>query len=302
MADEAGFESLWISDHFHPWNDEQGQSPFVWSIIGAIAQVCDAAHHHGGDLPDDPHPPRDRRARRGHERRADPGPLRRSASVGRGAQRARHRRALARRRGAAGHARGGRRRHAQAVARRLRRPSRRHYTVENARLYTLPDEPPPVYVSGFGPSAAALAGRIGDGFVTTSPDKDMIARVPRRRRRGQAGTCRLQGLLGQRRRPVRRHRAPAVGQQRAAGRAVPDPAQPEALRAGERARHQAVHADSIAYGDDVDRHVEAFRPFADAGVDVVHISQMGGRYGETNAAGFFEFYRDEVLPRLREIG
>src|SRR5690242_10602437 len=39
-AYEAGFESLWISDHFHPWNDEQGQSPFVWSMIGAIAQVC----------------------------------------------------------------------------------------------------------------------------------------------------------------------------------------------------------------------------------------------------------------------
>src|SRR3978361_635539 len=41
MAAEAGFESLWISDHFHPWNDEQGESPFVWSVIGAIAQVCD---------------------------------------------------------------------------------------------------------------------------------------------------------------------------------------------------------------------------------------------------------------------
>ena len=40
-AEKAGFEALWISDHFHPWNDEQGQSPFVWSMIGAISQVCD---------------------------------------------------------------------------------------------------------------------------------------------------------------------------------------------------------------------------------------------------------------------
>src|SRR6187431_1466353 len=39
-AEDAGFQALWISDHFHPWNDEQGQSPFVWSMIGAIAQVC----------------------------------------------------------------------------------------------------------------------------------------------------------------------------------------------------------------------------------------------------------------------
>ena len=39
-AEEAGFEALWISDHFHPWNDEQGQSPFVWAVIGALSQVC----------------------------------------------------------------------------------------------------------------------------------------------------------------------------------------------------------------------------------------------------------------------
>src|SRR5438552_19129396 len=36
-AEAAGFHALWISDHYHPWNDEQGESPFVWSVIGAIA-------------------------------------------------------------------------------------------------------------------------------------------------------------------------------------------------------------------------------------------------------------------------
>ena len=59
--------------------------------------------------------------------------------------------------------------------------------------------------------------------------------------------------------------------------------------------------DSIAYGADVDRHVEAFRPYADAGFDVVHISQIGASEQETNAEGFFAFYRDEVLPRLRDL-
>ena len=39
LAEEAGFDALWISDHFHPWLDEQGQSGFVWSVIGAISQV-----------------------------------------------------------------------------------------------------------------------------------------------------------------------------------------------------------------------------------------------------------------------
>jgi len=36
-VEEAGFDSVFISDHFHPWNDRQGESAFVWSVIGAIA-------------------------------------------------------------------------------------------------------------------------------------------------------------------------------------------------------------------------------------------------------------------------
>jgi len=41
MAEEAGFTFALISDHFHPWIDAQGQSPFVWSVIGAIAQATE---------------------------------------------------------------------------------------------------------------------------------------------------------------------------------------------------------------------------------------------------------------------
>ena len=39
LAEEAGFDALWISDHYHPWKDEQGQSAFVWSLIGALSRV-----------------------------------------------------------------------------------------------------------------------------------------------------------------------------------------------------------------------------------------------------------------------
>src|SRR5215204_4270763 len=39
LAEQAGFERLWISDHYHPWNDEQGNSPFVWLVIGALSEV-----------------------------------------------------------------------------------------------------------------------------------------------------------------------------------------------------------------------------------------------------------------------
>src|SRR5437867_4109515 len=37
-ADECGFVGGLISDHYHPWTDRQGNSPFVWSVAGAIAQ------------------------------------------------------------------------------------------------------------------------------------------------------------------------------------------------------------------------------------------------------------------------
>ena len=46
--------------------------------------------------------------------------------------------------------------------------------------------------------------------------------------------------------------------------------------------------------------VEAFEPFADAEFDKVYISQMGGRDPPTYVRGFFDFYREDVLPRLRQ--
>ena len=37
LAEEHGFDFVSISDHYHPWVDEQGHSPFVWSMLGALA-------------------------------------------------------------------------------------------------------------------------------------------------------------------------------------------------------------------------------------------------------------------------
>ena len=41
MAEEAGFTFALISDHYHPWVETQGHSPFVWSVIGGIAQATE---------------------------------------------------------------------------------------------------------------------------------------------------------------------------------------------------------------------------------------------------------------------
>src|SRR5581483_1252395 len=50
----------------------------------------------------------------------------------------------------------------------------RHFTVDRARLYTVPDEPPPIAVAAAGPEAARLAGRIGDGPISTAPDRELV--------------------------------------------------------------------------------------------------------------------------------
>src|SRR4051812_32667629 len=39
LAERSGFEALWVSDHFHPWLDDRGPTPFVWSVLGGIAAV-----------------------------------------------------------------------------------------------------------------------------------------------------------------------------------------------------------------------------------------------------------------------
>ena len=112
----------------------------------------------------------------------------------------------------------------------------RHYTVENARVYDLPDAPPPVFVSGFGPKAIDVAARIGDGFVTTSPDADAIGRY-RSGRRQRAGPRRHEGLLHGRRgrRAQTAHRLwPNEGLPGELAQVLPTPG---ALRAGLRAGH-----------------------------------------------------------------
>ena len=50
----------------------------------------------------------------------------------------------------------------------------KHYTVDRARLYTVPDEPPPLAIAAAAENAAELAGRLGDALVSTAPDADIV--------------------------------------------------------------------------------------------------------------------------------
>ena len=70
----------------------------------------------------------------------------------------------------------------------------RHYCVERARIYTLPDEQIPVMVAAGAPEAARLAGRVGDGFIGTAPERQLLAEFDRaggagKPRFGQVTVC-----------------------------------------------------------------------------------------------------------------
>ena len=153
-AEEAGFDALWISDHFHPWTDAQGQSPFVWSMIGAISQVCDLPVTTAVTCPTvRTHPAIVAQAAATAAVLLGEGRF--TLGVGTGEALNEH---------VLGDAwpRTERRlemlEEAVGLIRRLWEGEvvsheGTHYRVDTARIYTRPDTPPPVYMSAFGPKA-----------------------------------------------------------------------------------------------------------------------------------------------------
>lgn len=171
----------------------------------------------------------------------------------------------------------------------------KHYTVENARLYTVPDEPVPIDVSAFGPQAAEVAARVGDGLITMAPDESVVERF----RRGGGGSKPVYGGLKvcwgtDEREAVRTaHRLWATEQLPGElPQVLPTPTHFE--QGSELVTEERV-ARAVRCGDDPDAHVEALSAFVDAGFDGVYVNQIGA-----DQQGFFDFYRTKVLPRLRD--
>lgn len=295
LAQEAGFEALWISDHFHPWIDEQGQSPFVWSMIGAISQVCDLPVTTAVTCPTVRiHPAIIAQA--AATSAALLGPGRFTLGVGTGE-------ALNE------HILGDVWPHAAIRLEMLQEAVQiirelwtgkvvshegTHYTVDTARIYTLPDEPPPIYVSAFGPKALDLATRLGDGFISTMPDADSVETF--RKAKGADAPTQVGFKVGWGR---NREQAiddayrlwPNAGVPGELSQVLPAPQHFE--QAVEMVTREKI-AESTAFGSDVAEHVEAFAPFVAAGFDDVYVANMGPRYADMLAA-----YGTEVLPQVR---
>ncbi|MEU3511670.1 LLM class F420-dependent oxidoreductase [Streptomyces longwoodensis] len=293
MAEQAGFQALWISDHYHPWNDAQGQSPFVWSVIGALSEAVSLPVETAVTCP---------------TVRMHPAVVAQAAATSAVMTRGRFRLGVGSGEALNEHVLGDAwppatvrlemLEEAVQVMRRLFTGEEvthhgKHYTVENARLYTVPDEPVPIDVSGFGPKATSLAARVGDGYITMTPDASMVEQY----RKGGGGS-----------KPVSGGMKVCYGTDRDAavrtvhelwpnqflpgemGQILPTPSHFEQL---EPLVTEQMVADNTVCGDDVDQHVAALTEFADAGFDRIYVNQIG-----PDQQGFFDFYRTKVLPRL----
>jgi G6PDH family F420-dependent oxidoreductase len=291
-AEEAGFHALWISDHFHPWNDEQGHSPFVWSTIAAISQAtrlpvttavtCPTIRIHPAIV--------------AHAAATSAALLEGRFALGVGSGEALNEHILGDRWPDAD-VRLEMLEEAIEVIRTLwqggvRDHRGRHYEVENARIYDLPAEPPPILVSGFGPKSVRLAARIADGYVTTMPDAELIALY---RSEGGAGSVRAgtKVCFGPDEAQARRtaHRLwPNESLPGELAQVLPTPRHFE--QASQLVTEEMV-AESVPCGPDLDRHVAALQEYADAGVDELFVQQIGP---EQDA--FFDTWAREVLPRF----
>ena len=293
-AEAIGLDFVSVSDHYHPWVDAQGHSPFVWAVLGGIAATtervgvatgvtCPIMRIHPAILA------------QAAATVATMLPGRFSFGVGTGEALNEH---VTGEHWPEADVRLDMLEEAVHVIRELWEGglySHRgaHYTVENARLYSVPDSPPPVIVSGGGQKAAELAGRIGDGFWGMGPNAELVETY---RKAGGEGPAYAQVTC-------------CWGTDEAAARRTAFEIWPNAGLTGQLAQELTLPSyfeaaceplteekvtGSLPCGPDVQPYLDSFKTYVDAGFDHVYFHQIG-----PDQQGFLDFCERELLPRLR---
>jgi G6PDH family F420-dependent oxidoreductase len=294
-AEQAGFRSVWISDHFHPWIDRQGQSPFVWSVIGGIAASTDLTVTTAVTCPTVRiHPAVLAQATATSSDLLPEGRFR--FGVGSGEALNEH---VLGDRWPPPDVRLSMLVEAIELIRRLWTGDMvthrgAHYTVENARIYTRPDGEIPIVVSAFGPKALRLAAEHGDGWRTGGSGAEVLARYRSAGGKGETyGAMKVcWGDDEDNARKLAHEIWPTSGVPGQLNQDLPTPAHFEQA-ASNVTVEQAT--EGTPCGPDPERYVEAYRPFVDAGFDEVGIAQIG-----PDQEGFFRFYERELRDRLAD--
>ncbi len=294
-AEEAGFQDLWISDHYHPWNDRQGHSPFVWSTIGAIAQATKAM--------------KVTTAVTCPTIRIHPAIIAQAAATSAVLLEGRFILGLGSGEALNEHILGDRwpgaderlemLEEAVEVIRTLwqggvKSHRGRHYSVDHARVYDLPEQSPPIVISGFGPKALALAAKIGDGYCTVGPDADSVDQFREAAGAGKLVQGGLKVCWGEDEARARRTVHELWANEGLPGELAQILPTPQHFEQANTLVTEELATADIPCGPDVEKHIEAIQAYAEAGFDELYINQIG-----PDQDAFFAAYRDQVLPRLR---
>jgi coenzyme F420-dependent glucose-6-phosphate dehydrogenase len=293
-AEEAGFTFALISDHFHPWIERHPHSSFVWGVLGAIAQAterlvvgtgvtCPTMRTHPAIIA------------HAAATAADLMPGRFFLGVGTGENLNEH---------ILGQAwpewdvRVEMLEEAIEVIRALwsgevTSHRGRHYRVQNAKLYTLPESLPPIRVAASGPRMAERAARMGDGLIATAPDKDLVKAY-----RDAGGTGPLIGQVSvcwAKSEAAARRTAhewwPTAALHGEVSQELPNPSQFTDLA---KSVTEDQVAEAILCSPDPGQHVAKIREYEKAGFDHVYMHQIG-----PDQAGYLNFAEREILPALK---
>ncbi|MEP6984736.1 MAG: TIGR03557 family F420-dependent LLM class oxidoreductase, partial [Chloroflexota bacterium] len=276
QAEQIGFTFALISDHYHPWINKQGQSPFVWSVLGAIAQAttklrigtgvtCPIIRIHPAIIA------------QAAATVATLMPGRFFLGVGTGENLNEH---ITGEKWPPYDTRTKMLEEAVEVIRLLWQGGSQsyegqYYTVENAQVYSLPDELPPIMVAASGEKSGELAARIGDGLITTAPDKEVVqnfkkAKTGKRPMYGQVSVC---WAASEAKAIKTAHEWwPTAGLGGEMTQVLPTPIHFE--QATETVREEDV-AKNVICGNDPKKHLEAIQKFVDLGFDYVYVHQIG---------------------------
>jgi len=295
-AEEAGFDFAVISDHYFPWLDSQGHSPYAWAVLGAAAHAtrsiplmtyvtCPSFRYHPAVVAQKAATVQllcDGRFTLG----LGSGENLNEHVIGRGwpPARVRHERLeeaidIIRALFAGGYVD-----HHGA-----------HFDVSRAKLWDLPDMAPPIGVAVSGPRSADLAGRTADLMIAVQPRAELGDMFDRA---GGAGKPRVGQLAVSydRDAPAAVDRAHDQFRWFASGWTVMSelPGTAAFAASSRYVTPEDVRA-QIPCGPDVEEHVRRLRPFVDAGFTHVALIQIGGRH----QAEFFDWAREQLLPALR---
>ena len=291
-AEEAGFHALWISDHYHPWNGEQGNSPFVWSVIGSISQVCSLPVTTAVTCP---------------TVRIHPAVIAQAAATAAELLGGRFTLGVGSGEALNEHILGGpwptvdRRleilEEAVALIRELWTGQvvsweGTHFRVDHARIYNLPDPPPPIFVSGFGTKAVDVAARIGDGYINTAPDADLV----RRFKEGSGGKPAHAGAkvaFAPTAEEGWEHAHRLWSNAGLPGELAQVLPTPEHFEQASRLVTLESTRESVVAGPDPATHLEQVGKYRDAGYDELYVANMGPHYRE-----MISFYGEHILPEV----